>query len=245
MDTKIAVSGELGSGKTVLSNRLSSVLGWEIVSVGKIQRRLAERYGMSTLEFNRYMESHPELDEECDRMVSMYGKEERPLILDSRMAWHFVPDSFKVHLLANSYVAAERILRDRVRKNEAYSHVEEARRRLIERKQSETQRFGQQYGVDIDDFGNYDLVVDTSFALPETVFGKVIEALDRWRRGEPFGHLFFSPRSLVPLPQVPPPHARPVLVTEDARQGCFLYDGHREPDASPEGSSELVACRMG
>ncbi|MDR1918770.1 MAG: cytidylate kinase family protein [Tannerellaceae bacterium] len=186
MDIKIAISGELGSGKTVLGNRLSAALDLEIVSVGKIQRRLAANYGMTTLEFNKYMETHPEIDRECDDMVSMYGKEKSSLILDSRMAWHFVPGSFKIHLLVHSRVAAQRILLDKARKNENYEDVEEAEKKLIERKESEALRFKQQYGVDIDDFNNYDLVIDTSYASPEAVFEAVCACLDKWRRKEVF-----------------------------------------------------------
>lgn len=182
MYIKIAISGELGSGKTVLSRKLSSALGIELISVGKIQRQLAEKYGMSTLEFNKYMETHPELDHECDAMVEQYGKESRPLILDSRMAWHFVPHACKVHLLVDSHVAAERIFNDRIRKNETYASVEEARRNLVERKKSEALRFKQQYGVDIDNADNYNLVIDTSRLSPETVFEEVMEGVRRFLR---------------------------------------------------------------
>ncbi len=178
---KIAISGELGSGKSVLSSQLSENLGIEIISVGKIQRQLAEKYGMTTLEFNQYMETHPELDEECDAMVTKYGKSDTPLILDSRLAWHFVPQAFKIHLLVNSKVAAQRILNDKVRKNEAYTDVVEAEKNLIARKASETLRFKQQYGLDINDINNYDVVIDTTQITPKSVFQQVMQALEKWQ----------------------------------------------------------------
>ncbi|MDR1938439.1 MAG: cytidylate kinase family protein [Tannerellaceae bacterium] len=194
---KIAVSGELGSGKTVLSNKLSEALGLEVISVGKIQRRLAAECGMTTLEFNKYMETHPEIDRKCDDMVAMYGKEKRSLILDSRMAWYFVPDSFKIHLLADTLVAAQRIYADNARKNEYYNNVEEAEKKLVERKKSEALRFRQQYGVDVDDYNNYDLVADTSFSPPGVVFDIVLECLDKWNRHQPFNRLYLSPESFL------------------------------------------------
>ncbi|MDR2810963.1 MAG: cytidylate kinase family protein [Tannerellaceae bacterium] len=251
MDSKIAISGELGSGKTVLSNKLASVLDMEIISVGKIQRQLAEKYGMNALEFNKYMETHPELDEECDRMVAMYGKEDRALILDSRMAWHFVPDSFKVHLLANSYIAAKRIFNDHIRKNEAYSHIEEARIKLVERKKSETLRFKQQYGVDIDNFDNYDLVIDTSCSLPEIVFDKVMECFALWKRKERFDHLLFSPPSLLPVQTIRgytstenASETYPILVMKGVPNAYFVYDGQRQTDVSLLAPAEFISCEM-
>ncbi|MDR2388872.1 MAG: cytidylate kinase family protein [Tannerellaceae bacterium] len=185
MDRKIAVSGELGSGKTVLCRKLALALNMEIVSVGSIQRQLAEKYGMSTLEFNKYMETHPELDRECDNMVTLYGKEPRSLILDSRMAWYFVPDAFKLHLLVDSRIAAERIFGDRDRKNETYASVQETSLHLTARKQSEALRFKQQYGVDIDDARNYNLLIDTSHLSPEAVFNKVMEPLQEYLGKQP------------------------------------------------------------
>lgn len=195
---KIAISGELGSGKSVLSKKLSAVLSMDIISVGKVQRQLAEKYGMTTVEFNRYMESHPEIDNECDDMVTAYGASDASLILDSRMAWNFVPHSFKIHLLVDSTIAAKRIFNDTVRKNEKYGSIVDARNSLIERKNSETLRFKKQYNVDIDDFSNYDLIIDTTYASPETVFEKVTETLKLWQEGKNFNSLYLSPKSLLP-----------------------------------------------
>ncbi|MCK9164005.1 MAG: AAA family ATPase, partial [Bacteroidales bacterium] len=99
---KISISGDLGSGKSVLSKQLKEELGFEVISIGVIQRELATKYGMDALEFNKFMETHPEIDEQCDEMVTNYGKEDRGLILDSRLAWHFIPHSFKVHLTVDN-----------------------------------------------------------------------------------------------------------------------------------------------
>lgn len=257
--TKIAISGELGSGKTVLSSKLSTVLGIEIVSVGKIQRKLAQKYGMTTLEFNKYMESHPEIDTECDDMVTKYGMEESELILDSRLAWHFVPNSFKIHLLVDSTIAAKRIYDDNIRKNEKYNSINEAKTNLIERKKSETIRFKQQYNVDIDNFENYDLVIDTTYSSPETIFEKVLEVLNQWKHKITFNHIFFSPKSLIPTQSI---REHSFKYTKDISQSIkshgffedspvsiikylnqyFIYDGHKRVSASINNKYDLIPC---
>lgn len=257
MNTKIAISGELGSGKTVLSARLSQSLGMEIVSVGKIQRELAMKYGMTTLEFNKYMETHPEIDEECDAMVTRYGLEDRPLILDSRLAWNFVPHSFKVHLLANPTVAATRIFNDKVRKNERFSTMEEARDQMIERKTSETIRFNQQYGVDINSFDNYNLVLDTSHSSPETIFSVVLMVLERWRMENTLKRVLLSPKSLLPLRGICPderglptvPCSGPVFECTPVSVACYtgkyyILQGHRHVSESLLCGADFIPCSM-
>ena len=178
---KITISGELGSGKSVLGKLLCDKLFFNLISVGGIQRELAQAYGMTTLEFNKYMETHPELDIECDNKVAEYGRSSDDIILDSRMAWHFVPHAFKVHLIISNEIAAQRIFADNQRKNESYSDVNETMEQIRLRKNSEVKRFKEQYNVEINDYSNYDLVVDTSDITPEKLADHVIDNFQRWQ----------------------------------------------------------------
>ena len=177
---KIAISGDLGSGKSVLSKQLKEELGFEIISIGVIQRELAWKYGMDALEFNKFMETHPEIDEQCDNMVVNYGKEERSLILDSRLAWFFIPHSFKIHLTVDNNIAAKRIYQDNIRKNEKYLNIEDAAQKLLARKESERRRYKTLYKVDVEDLTNYDCVVDTTNSTPEEIFQIVFQAYQSW-----------------------------------------------------------------
>ena len=258
---KIAISGELGSGKTVLSKRLSEVLGMEVISIGKIQRNLAQKYGMTTLEFNKYLETHPEIDEEFDDSVTRYGLGETPLILDSRLAWHFVPGSFKIHLLVDNTIAAKRIFNDDIRKDEKYISIEEAKANLTERKNSETIRFKQQYGVDIDNLCNYDLVVDTGLSSPEIIFEKVLEIFNKWKQDIKFNHFYFSPKSLLPTQSIGEQSFKyiknitesikehdffedsPVLIIKDFNK-YFIYDGHKRVSSAIKNKCDLIPCRL-
>ncbi|MBP1629438.1 MAG: hypothetical protein H6Q15_331 [Bacteroidetes bacterium] len=177
---KIAISGDLGSGKSVLAKCLKETLGFDVISVGVIQRELAAKYGMDALEFNKFMETHPEIDEECDNMVIALGKEERGLILDSRLAWHFIPHSFKIHLLVDNLLAGKRVYEDNIRKNEKYSSIEDAAKKLLDRKSSEVLRYKALYGVDVEDKNNYDCVIDTTGKTPEEIFEQVITKYNNW-----------------------------------------------------------------
>ncbi len=172
----ITITGSLGSGKSVVSSLLHEELGYPVVSVGGILRKMAQEYNMDTTQFNIYMEQHPELDYELDNRVTAMGKEELPYIFDSRLAWYFVPSSFKVALIVDDSIAAQRIFQDSARLNETYNNDEEARERIQQRRKSELLRYKQLYKVDLEATENYDLVIDTGGYTPKEVASKILSA---------------------------------------------------------------------
>ena len=175
----ITITGDLGSGKSTVSNLLRERLNYNYVYTGKIQREIANKYNMTTLELNKYAETHPEIDEEIDSMFKSLN-ESTDLIVDSRLAWFFIPKSFKVFLKTDLLVSANRISEDNQRKNEKYASKEEAANEILARKASENKRFLELYGVDCSDLSNFNLVVDTSFITPEEVAGIILEAYISW-----------------------------------------------------------------
>ena len=88
---------------------------------------------MSTLELNTYMKSHPEIDQEIDNLTKSLSDKDESFILDSRMAWHFIPNSFKVFLKVQADIAAKRIYKDQDRINEKYYDINAAKKHIIDR----------------------------------------------------------------------------------------------------------------
>lgn len=174
---KISVTGDLGSGKSTVCRYLNANFGLKVYSIGLIQRSLAEKYNMDVCAFNKYMETHPEIDGEIDAELTRYGRRDEDMVLDSRMAWHFVPDSFKVYLTVQLDAAAKRIMQDQRGTVESYANLDEARKKLIERKQSENLRYITKYGVDCSNLDNYDLVIDTTDISPEAVAAAIMSNL--------------------------------------------------------------------
>lgn len=174
---KISITGDLGSGKSTVCRYLNINFGLTVYSIGLIQRSLAEKYNMDICAFNKYMETHPEIDEEIDTELARIGRKDEDMVLDSRMAWHFVPDSFKVYLTVQLDEAAVRIMRDRRGAVESYANLEEAKKRLIERKKSENFRYITKYGVDCSNLKNYDLVIDATNISAEAVAAAIMSNL--------------------------------------------------------------------
>ena len=179
----ITLTGDLGSGKSSVSKILIERLNYDYIHTGKIQREIADKYNMTTLELNKYAETHPEIDEEIDSTFKSLN-DSTDLIVDSRLAWFFIPKSFKVFLKTDVEVSARRILNDPKRGNEKYSSMEEAVNNINARKESENRRYMELYGADCSDLSNFDLVIDTSLNTPEEDANTILDEYNLWLSSE-------------------------------------------------------------
>lgn len=159
--------------------------GYEYVSTGRIQRQLALEMGIDTLEMNRRADTDPTIDQRIDGVFIELGAKEQGFIVDSRMAWFFLPDSFKVFLTTDVAVAAARILNDPGRNSEQYRSIDEAIDKILARKQSENERFLLKYGADCANLDNFDLVINTTHRTPPEVADQILRAIEQKRSGHP------------------------------------------------------------
>ncbi len=197
---KISITGDLGSGKSTVCDIITKELpNIKLISVGALQREMAKKMGMTTTEFNVYMESHPEIDKELDDMLKTYdGITGEDFLFDSRLAWNFVPSAFSVYVTTDLLEAARRVQKAR-RENEGYSSVDEAMKKLSERRASEILRYREFYGLNIKDLSNYDLVVDSTTASPDEVANFILSEYDSYVNGREYHRHYLSPMRLYPL----------------------------------------------
>ncbi|MBU3179714.1 (d)CMP kinase [Clostridium psychrophilum] len=170
---KITITGELYSGKSCVAKAISEVMNYTYFSVGELQRKLAVEKGMSIMEYNDYMFNN-NLDHEVDNKTMEIGRENENFIFDARLAWYFIPDSFKIYLKVETDIAVERAMTSKRGKSENYVSKDEARERITERRRLEVTRFKGIYDVNIDKNSNYDLVIDTSHKTLEEVTEKIL-----------------------------------------------------------------------
>lgn len=195
MNDKISLAGDLGSGKSTVSAILVERLGATYYSTGAIVREIAERRGMTVVELNTYMETHPEIDHEIDDGIARLSDDNRMLIIDSRMAWHFTKGTFKIYLSTDIETAALRIMMNN-RRGEHASTLEETIADTKRRRASEKKRYMEQYGVDIKDLTNYDFILDTTYATPEEVADAIVEAYESWQTDKSYKKARISPDRL-------------------------------------------------
>jgi len=188
--TKITLTGDLGSGKSTVSRLLCEHTGFEYISTGKVQRQLAQELGLDTLEMNRRADTDPSIDERIDGIFVALGHDPNGYVIDSRMAWFFLPDSFKVFLKTDVHVAVQRILNDPDRNSEQYETAEEAVQKILARKASENARFLEKYGADCADLNNFDLVIDTAERSQGVVADLIFEGWKAKNKGETFARFW-------------------------------------------------------
>lgn len=255
----IAISGELGSGKSTVAALLAAGLDAEVVSTGAIHRAIAADRGISALETNLVAESDEEIDARIDGELVRRGGEADPIVFDSRMAWHFVPTALKVHLVVDRAVAAARMLGRSPTAVEQYDSIEDAATRADERHASEQRRFLGKYGVDIDRLRNYDVVVDTSEATPEQVAAQVRAFHEDLARASDGPAVCLSPRRLLPdaaasrtedgaarpdADVAPDAGGTPVATVAYSRPWFAVVDGHDAVRAAADAGAPLLRVAL-
>ncbi len=177
----ISITGDLASGKTTVTNMLAKELDYIIYKNGEYFRKLAIEHNMSVTEFNKYVESHPEIDRSIELSATNFAKEHDNFIIDARLGWYSVPESFKVYLTVELEESARRAFADPDRKKtENFATIEEYKEDLKKRYQMENDRYFKLYGVNKNDMNNYDFVLDTTHITPEQVKKKILEAYNNW-----------------------------------------------------------------
>lgn len=197
---KLCVNGNLGSGKSTVAKKLAQKLGLDYFATGGIQRALAEKLGITILELNQRAETDKSIDTLLDAQFEPIAAAHERIVFDSRLAWNFVPNAVKVRLLCHPATSAARIFADRdsSRGVEAFESVDAAQASIAQRRASERKRFQDLYRIDIEDLGNYDLVLQTDLVAPD----HVVAAMSEWLAGpRASGALMLNPRMVFPLKQ--------------------------------------------
>ena len=179
----ISLSGDLASGKGTVSKILMEKLNFGIYRNGEYVRELAKKMNMDITEFNIYVEKHPEIDIQIEKSATEYAKQHDNFIIDARLGWYAVPESFKVYLKVDIDVAAKRAFLDQDaerKETEKFNTIEEQKQDMIKRVNLENERYYNLYKVRKDDMSNYDLVVDTTDITPLMVAEKIITEYEKW-----------------------------------------------------------------
>lgn len=178
----ITLTGLPGSGKSSTADALAKLLGYKRFSSGDFARRVATNHGISIEEWNKKAETMPGLDAEVDEAVRQAGNE-ADLVIDSRTAFHWIPQAFKVFLTLDPRIAAERTFKQiqaGERTSQKAATVEELQQKTEERIASEQARYHTLYNLDYMDESQYDLIVDTGGKTIQDTADSIAEAYRKW-----------------------------------------------------------------
>lgn len=260
MNDILTISGDIGSGKSAVAKSLQAALGYDVIGTGSIQREIAKKRGITTLELNLASIHDPSVDEEIDNFVINLGKERDKVIVDSRLAWHFIPNSFKAFLLVDPIIGAERVFGAKRAEEENPTVATTLTNNRLRRK-LEAERFKSLYDIDFLNLDNYQAVIDTSYSPPEIIAAKLTELHGMAEgRGE-FARLWLNPKRLIPtrpaahyanerLEEIETAIAQSGFdysqSIEVVAAGDFFYlaDGHKRALAAHRNQIDLVPCRL-
>lgn len=184
----ITIAGRPGSGKSTIRTKLAARLGYDTFSTGDFTRKLAAGRGQTLEEFNREVAHDKATDLQIDAEVERIARNEDEIIVDSILAFHFIPDSFKVFLSLPLEESARRIMNDtnpiRKESGDVSATIEEAMEQLETRIANHTDRYWRHYGIDPYDTSQYDLIVDTHANSPDEVVELIVTAYEKWQNEE-------------------------------------------------------------
>jgi len=195
----ITISGKPGSGKSSTADRVAELLGYTRHSSGDMVRRMLAKEGMSLEEYNRKASDEHDLDDRVDEELRSL-RDTKDIVIDSRLGFYWIPESFKVYLDLDLEVATARIFKDAVNNKKRSSAGEggslpDIARKVRERMQDEQGRFRQLYGIDPYSTRHFDLVIDTPRHDQQSVAITVFDVYREWLESETW-----EPRhSAVPL----------------------------------------------
>lgn len=189
----ITIAGKLGSGKSTAAKIVASILGYTHYSTGDFFRSIAQERGVSTVELNKLAETDMSIDKEADDRNIKIGEMDN-IVLDSRLGFYFIPDSFKVFLELDRDIAAERILKDKKNNLNRYNETsdlfdtkEQIMNSITKRLIMEKNRYKEIYGIeDNTAHSNFDLIINTKDIPADEVSKIVVEKYNNWLNNENF-----------------------------------------------------------
>lgn len=182
------IGGKPVTGKSTLAKTLAQQLGYDRIYVGGILREWSRQpeHNPKNFPFDewyRSLHNDSTLDNKADRTVGEAARIRNDLVLEGRVAFHFVPPTKRaitcnVYLTCDQHVAAERIFdlqRNTARPEEIqYRCPNHAYKVLTQRFNDEVTGYKALYGIDISNESHYDLIIDTTTLGKTDVLSRVL-----------------------------------------------------------------------
>lgn len=196
----ITLTGKPGSGKSSTADRVAEMLGYTRYSSGQMVRSILEQEGLTLTEYNRRASSDHALDVRVDEKLRDL-RDQEDIVIDARLGFYWLPESFKVYLDLDIDVATARIFKDsisnqsRQQAGEQSSSLADASDAVRARMQAEQERFRKLYHIDPFNTTYFDLLIDTSRHSPETVALTVYDTYRTWLKSDTWTQV----RSSIPM----------------------------------------------
>lgn len=167
---KIVIFWWAWSGTSTVWKMLAEKLGYTFMSTGDIFRQFAADAWLSVYEFEAQVASKDlSFDIRLDNETQKYGKENDKFVFESRLAWYFIPDAFKVYVDCD---VNERYRRIHEREGWTIEYIKE---KNTKRETGVTTRYNELYpdAHYPPEKTNFDLVVDSAKYKPHEIIDMI------------------------------------------------------------------------
>ena len=186
MDKKqiITINGGPGSGKSSTADNIAKILEFKRFSSGDFMRKIALERNITLNELSTKAETDDSIDKSIDEQVKKAGEMDK-IVIDSRLAFHWIPNSFKVYLDLPPEISKQRILNNlkenKLRQqSEGSSDINEVYQKINHRLESEKKRYIELYGINHTNKDNFDLVIDTNKNNLQEVVDIIVSEYKKW-----------------------------------------------------------------
>jgi cytidylate kinase len=179
----VSFNGDEGSGKSTIAKLVAAEISYPRYYMGQIFRDMAAKRNMTLVDYVKLGETDPAIDKEIDDYLVDLSKKEADFIIESRTAWHFIPESLKIYLSVDEKEGAKRVFKELQKENQRNEisgdfSLEDILNKIKERRATDDARYMKYYNIDIRDKNNYDLVLDTTSLSKKEVFDKVMNFIN-------------------------------------------------------------------
>ena len=172
---KITIFWFAGSGTSTIWKLLSEKTKFTFISTWNIMRSWADDIGYSIYEFeDKIVKNDSSFDIKLDEKIKLLWKENNNFIFESRLAWYFIPDSFKIYLKCDVEERYRRI------QNREWLFLDE----IIEKNQKRERELKLRYNKVYPDItfppleNSFDLVIDATNISPEKIVEEIIKNIN-------------------------------------------------------------------
>ena len=176
----ITISGITGSGKTTIGRMLAKKLGYKFYSMGDMRGEMALELGITIDDLNEIGKKEFWTDKKVDDYTKRLGEEEDNFVIDGWVAFHFIPNSFKIFLDVDIRRGAERVFKNQRKDERKAGSVEDVLKMVRKRIAETDKRYKKYYDLDFRNEENYDVVIDTTDLKPGEVVDRLLNGIKRW-----------------------------------------------------------------
>jgi CMP/dCMP kinase len=169
-ELRIAISSQSGCGNTTASDTVGATLGLPVVNY--TFRDLGNDLGIPFDEIHARATGTRIFDYLTD-LVQIRASLQPRVVVGSRLAAWLVSADLRVWLHASLEERAKRIYR---RESDKYPSYEAVLYSTLKRDEQNRKRYLQLYGIDINDRGDFDIIINTEKLTAEQVSGLIVAA---------------------------------------------------------------------